>query len=130
VVAGLTLSLVRAADGSLPIVYGTLVDPTGSTTHLDRSAFTVAAIGSWRSPATGALYPAGWRIEIPSRQLAITLMPTVSDQELDTRPTTGVVYWEGSQRVTATLGGRSVAGDAYVELTGYAPAATPPSAAP
>ncbi len=126
----LTLSLVRATDGSLPIVYGTFVDPSGSAIHLDRSAFTVASIGSWRSPATGALYPAGWRIDIPSRQLAVTLTPTVSDQELDTRPTTGVVYWEGSQLVTATLAGRSVAGDAYVELTGYSPAATLPPLAP
>ena len=52
----------------------------------------------------------------------VGLTPTVADQELDTRATTGVVYWEGSQVVTATRDGAAVGGEAYVELTGYAPA--------
>ena len=42
--------------------------------------------------------------------------PTVLDQELDTRATTGVVYWEGSQKVTTSDG---VGAEAYVELTRY-----------
>jgi len=45
---------------------------------------------------------------------------TVADQELDTRTTTGVVYWEGSQRVVATRAGERLGGEGYVELTGYA----------
>jgi hypothetical protein len=32
------------------------------------------------------------------------------------------VYWEGSQVVTATRDGVPVGGEAFVELTGYAPA--------
>ncbi|MBA2372955.1 MAG: hypothetical protein H0V74_01960, partial [Chloroflexi bacterium] len=40
------------------------------------------------------------------------------------RPTTGVVYWEGSQRVRATRDGRPLGGEGYVELTGYAPSGT------
>jgi predicted secreted hydrolase len=44
----------------------------------------------------------------------------VSEQELDTRGSTGVVYWEGSQRVEATRRGEPLGGEAYVELTGYA----------
>jgi predicted secreted hydrolase len=117
-----TLSLVRNADGSYPLVYGTLVDAAGRTTHLPREAFTVMPTRTWRSPATGASYPAGWRIGIPGEDLRIDLVPTVANQELDTRATTGVVYWEGSQRVTATHAGRSLGGEAYVELTGYATA--------
>jgi hypothetical protein len=31
------------------------------------------------------------------------------------------VYWEGSQVVEATRDGRPLGGQAYVELTGYAP---------
>ena len=67
------------------------------------------------------MYPADWRVEVPSEELVIDLEPTVADQELDTRPTTGVVYWEGSQLVTATRAGTPLSGEAYVELTGYAP---------
>jgi predicted secreted hydrolase len=117
----LTLSLVRSADGSYPLVYGTLVDGTGATRHLDRDAFTVEVTGTWTSPATGATYPAGWRIAVPDEDLVVELTPTVAQQELDTRASTGVVYWEGSQVVRATRGGRSLDGEAYVELTGYGP---------
>ena len=118
----LTMSLVRAADGTYPLVYGTLDEADGSFSHLDGGQFTVTASRTWTSPTTGATYPAGWRVEVPSRGLSIDLTPTVADQELDTRPTTGVVYWEGSQRVTASVRGVPVGGNAYVELTGYGPA--------
>jgi predicted secreted hydrolase len=115
----LTLSLVRDRDGSYPLVYGTLVSADGGVRHLPREAFSVEVTARWRSPETGAEYPAGWRIELPGEGLVIDLAPTVAHQELDTRPTTGVVYWEGSQLVRATLGGRPLGGEAYVELTGY-----------
>ena len=117
----LTLSLVRAADGTYPLVYGTIVDAEGGSRNLDASAFTVTPTGRWRSPRTGADYPSGWVVELPGEDLRIELTPTVLDQELDTRATTGVVYWEGSQRVRATRGGAKLGGEAYVELTGYGP---------
>lgn len=116
----ITLSLVRSADGTHPLVYGTLVDAAGATHHLDRDAFTVEATATWTSPATGATYPAGWTVTLPGDGLEIRLAPTVPQQELDTRASTGVVYWEGSQVVTATRHGTPLGGEAYVELTGYA----------
>ena len=57
---------------------------------------------------------------VPGSAIDISLTPTVADQELDTRATTGVVYWEGSQSVVDS-GTGATAGDAYVELTGYFP---------
>jgi predicted secreted hydrolase len=117
----LTLSLVRSADGTYPLAYGTLVDPDGTARHLGADAFTVEATDAWTSPATGATYPARWRVRLPGEGLDIRLRPSVPQQELDTRATTGVVYWEGSQVVTATRDGAPLGGEAYVELTGYAP---------
>jgi predicted secreted hydrolase len=117
----LTLSLVRDADGSYPLIYGTIVDADGRTRHLGRDEFSVEVTERWTSPTTGADYPAGWTIAIPSAgDLRIGLRPTVAAQELDTRETTGVVYWEGSQVATATRRGAPLGGKAYVELTGYA----------
>jgi predicted secreted hydrolase len=116
----LTLSLVRNADGSYPLVYGTLVEPDGATRHLPPDAFTVEATADWTSPNSGATYPAAWRISVPAENLEIELEPTVADQELDTRATTGVIYWEGSQVVRATRDGVPLGGQGYVELTGYA----------
>jgi predicted secreted hydrolase len=116
----LTLSLVRAADGSYPLVYGTMaVDER--TRHLPADAFRVTPTGRWRSPRTGVDYPSGWLIEVPGEGLRIGLVPTVADQELDARASTGVIYWEGSQTVTASRRGQALAGEAYVELTGYGP---------
>ncbi|HUP54231.1 MAG TPA: lipocalin family protein, partial [Methylomirabilota bacterium] len=118
----LTLSLVRDADGSYPLIYGTVVDADGTTRHLERGAFTVEVTDRWISPQTGADYPAGWTIAIPGEDdLVIELRPTVAAQELDTRATTGVIYWEGSQVVDGTRAGERIGGEAYVELTGYAP---------
>jgi predicted secreted hydrolase len=118
----LTLSLVRAADGTYPLLYGTLVDKAGGTARLGAADFTVKATATWTSPKTGAVYPAGWTIALPAHDLVIKLTPTVAQQELDTRATTGVVYWEGSQTVSATRAGQTLGGEAYVELTGYGPA--------
>ncbi len=115
----LTLSLVRAADGRPSLVYGTYVEPGGRTEHLGPDAFTAESTGSWTSPTTGAVYPSGWRLRVPSQGLDLTLTPTLEDQELDARESTAVVYWEGSQRVTGTRDGLPIAGDGYVELTGY-----------
>jgi predicted secreted hydrolase len=120
----LTLSLVRAADGTFPLVYGTIVDPDGRARHLDRAAFTVRSTGEWTSAWTGVTYPAGWAVELPGEGLRMELTPTVPDQELDTRSSTGVVYWEGSQSVQATRNGVPLRGEAYVELTGYGAADT------
>ena len=46
----------------------------------------------------------------------LVLEPLLDDQELDSRASTGVIYWEGA--VVATERGR-VAGRGYLELTGY-----------
>jgi predicted secreted hydrolase len=118
----LMLSLVRDTDGTYPSVFGTMVAADGTFRHLDRDDFTVTFDRRWISPETGADYPAGWTINMPADDLTIELTPTVAAQELDTRATTGVIYWEGSQDVRATRGGARLAGDAYVELTGYAAA--------
>ncbi len=118
--AAVTLSLIRDADGTYPLAYGTYVTSDGTAVHLAATDFTVTVTDHWTSPHTGAVYPSGWRVEIPKAGLVITLRPTVPDQELDTRATTGVVYWEGSQAVTAARDGSPINADAYVELTGYA----------
>jgi predicted secreted hydrolase len=115
----LMLSLIRDRAGDYPLVYGELVAPDGSYRHLSRAEFEVEAGGSWASSRTGVTYPAGWQIAIPGEGLVIELEPTLADQELDTRASSGVIYWEGSQRVQARRDGQRLGGEAYVELTGY-----------
>lgn len=68
----------------------------------------------WRSSRTGASYPVATRIETGS--ISWDLTPLQDDQELDSRQSTGAVYWEGA--VTVRRNGQP-AGRGYLEMTGY-----------
>ena len=116
----LMLYQLRLKNGQIePLSHGTLVHADGSTRALSRAEFTIASRTQWTSPHTGAVYPSGWTLRVPSEQLELELEPTVKDQELVAASMGGVVYWEGSVRVRAMSHGVRVEGAGYVELTGY-----------
>jgi predicted secreted hydrolase len=115
------LYLIRDAEGEALRVDGSIVAPDGDLTVLGAGDFTVTTTGEWTSPATNTTYPSGWVLDIPGHELTMTVTPTLVAQELDTRPTTGVIYWEGEASVEGRYRGEPVAGLGYVELTGYAP---------
>jgi predicted secreted hydrolase len=116
----LMLYLIRHRDGRIDSTSsGTLVRPNGAAEHLALGAFQVEVLGSWRSKKSGVTYPSGWRLKVPQYELDLTLTPTLPDQELTTRKSTLVNYWEGSVRITGTVAGTPAAGRGYVELTGY-----------
>jgi predicted secreted hydrolase len=68
----------------------------------------------WKSPRTEVEYPVAMRVRVGD--LVLDIEPLMDDQELDSRASTGTIYWEGAVRARA--GGR-VAGAGYLELTGY-----------
>jgi predicted secreted hydrolase len=102
-----------------PFSSGTYVDTAGSWTHLNREDFILEAIDYWRSPHTEAIYPSGWRLRVPRFGVDVTITPVMQDQELDTRGTTMIVYWEGACSVLGHHGLEETEGRAYVELVGY-----------
>ena len=71
---------------------------------------------SWRSPRTGVSYPVAWRVQVGDRRYRVE--PLLLDAELDSRPTTGILYWEGPIRLLDDASGEEV-GRGYLELTGY-----------
>ena len=71
--------------------------------------------GIWKSPTTGISYPITWRIETP--QGVFTVAPIAPNQELDSRATTGTIYWEGLSALRDNSGRRVAWG--YLEMTGY-----------
>ena len=115
----LMLNLIRNAAGQTTIVYGTYVAPDGSFRHLQGNAFEVSALGRWTSPHTGTTYPSGWRATVREPALDLRITPVIPDQELDTRRSTSMIYWEGAQTVVGTSRGQPIAGQGYVELVGY-----------
>ena len=72
----------------------------------------------WRSPRTGVTYPVQWRVRVGARSYVVE--PLMEDAELDSRQSTGTIYWEGPVRLQADDGGGREAGRGYLELTGYA----------
>jgi predicted secreted hydrolase len=52
--------------------------------------------------------------------LDVQVIPLMASQELATRRSTQVTYWEGAVQISGTTRGRAVTGQGYVELTGYA----------
>jgi predicted secreted hydrolase len=65
---------------------------------------------TWKSPRTGVEYP----VEMAVNDLV--LRPLMDDQELDSRASTGTIYWEGAVRAFRK---DSEIGRGYLELTGY-----------
>ena len=115
------LYLLREKNGKIhPASSGSRVDANGEVLHLAQDDFSVNVSKTWKSRETDAVYPAHWRIQIPSLALDLAISPNLPDQEMQTLQSTGVIYWEGSVSFTGTKQGQFLTGQGYIELTGYA----------
>ena len=77
----------------------------------------------WRSPRTGIEYPVEWAVTVAERRYRLS--PLMDDQELDSRASTGAIYWEGAVRLHSVGEGAEPEvgpelGRGYLEMTGYA----------
>ena len=106
-----TSVMAMNTHGSVAVVRTRIRD--GSARPIGPADLAIEPAATWRSPRSGAVYPARWTIRVAGEELA--LAPLVPDCELDTAASTGVVYWEGPVEV-----GGAAAGRGYAELTGYA----------
>jgi predicted secreted hydrolase len=112
---------IRREDGRLePASSGTYIYPDGTTRTLNRDAWQLTVTDTWASSESNAEYPAGWQISIPELDLAIEGRPLMSDQELNVSTT----YWEGAVEFSGAIGGKTVEGKGYIEMTGYAESIT------
>jgi predicted secreted hydrolase len=105
---------IRARDGHTLWAHAALRDARGNLSQFSPELVRFAPRRSWRSPHTDAEYPVAITISAGPHQWEIE--PLMDDQELDSRATTGAVYWEGA--VTVMRGGKPV-GRGYLEMTGY-----------
>jgi predicted secreted hydrolase len=79
-----------------------------------RTVFTPTAW--WTSPVSNARYPVEWTLQCPAGRFGVRAL--LENQELDSRASTGAVYWEGLADLLDASGRR--VGRGYLELTGYA----------
>ena len=121
----LMLYSMRRSDGTTDLASsGTIVAPDGSSKYLSRQNFSIEPLETWTSPRNQARYPSKWRLRVPGENLELEVVPALADQELDTRRSTGISYWEGLVDARGMANGRPIEGAGYVELTGYAKAFT------
>ncbi len=73
---------------------------------------------SWKSVASQASYPVEWIVRTPAD--FYTVKAVIDNQELDSRATTGAIYWEGLSNLFDSNGQH--VGRGYLEMTGYAKA--------
>ena len=83
-------------------------------THYAPPGISMTPLRFWKSPRTGVEYPVSMQLGSPRGELR--LEPLMDDQELDSRPSTGTIYWEGAVRAYR---GNDWVGRGYLELTGY-----------
>ncbi|HEY8606752.1 MAG TPA: carotenoid 1,2-hydratase [Noviherbaspirillum sp.] len=105
---------IRGKDGSTLWAHASLRGADGSVRQFAPHQVEFLPQRRWRSARTGAIYPVAMRLR--TGELAWELLPLQDDQELDSRQSTGAVYWEGA--VTLQRDGARV-GRGYLELTGY-----------
>lgn len=118
----LMLYLLRLDDGRIDSnSSGTLITASGQKIHLPLTAFKISTTDkTWTSTQTNATYPQEWEIQIPEKNIALSLSSDLPEQELTTQLSTGTAYWEGSVTVSGSMNNNKVSGKGYVEMTGYA----------
>ena len=105
---------IRGRDGVPVWAGGAARDADGRTRVLAPADVRFVARRRWRSPRTGVEYPVEMALSAGGDDFV--LAPLFDDQELDSRASTGTLYWEGAVRALAS----SVeVGRGYLELTGY-----------
>jgi predicted secreted hydrolase len=115
--SALTAFRLRSRDGGTVWTGGSLRRPGAAPQAFEGSALLrFEPLRHWTSPATGASYPVRWRIGTPAGVFEVRAL--LDAQELDSRSSTGSVYWEGLSELLDEHG-RQV-GRGYLEMTGYA----------
>jgi predicted secreted hydrolase len=112
--AALMAFQIRAKDGAKLWAHATLRERGGRTTQYDAGQVSFTPQARWISPRTGASYPVAPLLTTGATHWKLN--PLQPDQELDSRRSTGAVYWEGAVRVERD---GQHAGRGYLELTGY-----------
>lgn len=111
----LTAFRLRRRDGSTVWAGGSYRAPGSAAQSFANDAVRFTPLRTWTSPATRATYPVAWRIDTPAGRFEVRAR--LDAQELDSRSSTGAVYWEGLSDLLDE-NGKSV-GRGYLEMTGY-----------
>jgi predicted secreted hydrolase len=106
---------MRGVDGNTLWAGGSF-QAAGQAPQIFRPAdIAIAPLRRWHSARSGGDYPV--EATVRAGKQTLRLVPLMDDQELDSRRSTGAVYWEGAVRALGE--DNRELGLGYLELTGY-----------
>jgi predicted secreted hydrolase len=114
--SALTAFRLRRADGSALWAGGSFRLAGGTVRSFAPDAVRFTPERRWTSAASRTEYPVRWTVETPAGRFVVNAL--VDAQELDSRSSTGAIYWEGLSELLDARGQR--VGLGYLEMTGYA----------
>jgi len=116
--SALMLFRMRRADGSSLWAGGSFRAPGQAARVFAPDEVQFSAGRTWTSAASQARYPVQWALQCPAGRFELRAL--MDAQELDSRASTGAIYWEGVSELLDAQGRR--VGLGYLEMTGYAAA--------
>lgn len=114
----LTAFRLRTASGQALWAGGSFRAAGGAVQSFGPESVRFEALRHWVSPLSQTRYPVAWQVDTPVGRF--TVHAVVDAQELDSRASTGAIYWEGLSDLRHPSGAR--VGRGYLEMTGYASA--------
>ena len=114
---GSALTAFRLRDKNQNSVWdgGSFRSPQGGLNTFSQGQVMFQPVRSWTSPSSQTSYPIEWLVRTPAE--TYTVRAIVDNQELDSRQSTGSIYWEGLSSLIDSKG--KTVGSGYLEMTGY-----------
>jgi predicted secreted hydrolase len=114
--SALTAFRLRRQDGTALWDGGSFRSPRSGLYTFSRGEVVFSPQRRWTSPVSQATYPIEWIVRTPAD--FYTVNAVIDNQELDSRVSTGGIYWEGLSDLFDSNGKK--VGRGYLEMTGYA----------
>ncbi|MES2422792.1 MAG: carotenoid 1,2-hydratase [Pseudomonadota bacterium] len=114
--SAVTAFRLRDGDGNALWDGGSFRHPKAGLFIASKGETAFQPLKTWKSPLTQAVYPIEWLVRTTSD--FYTVKAVVPAQELDSRQSTGAIYWEGLSDLFD--GNQRHVGRGYLEMTGYA----------
>jgi predicted secreted hydrolase len=114
--SALTAFRLRDKQGSTLWDGGSFRPLRGEPYIFSRGEVIFKPVRNWKSPLTQTSYPVEWLVRTPADFYTVRAM--IDNQELDSRQSTGAIYWEGLSELIDSNGKK--VGRGYLEMTGYA----------
>jgi predicted secreted hydrolase len=116
--SALTAFRLRRADGGSVYAGGSLRRAGEAVRNFASGEVGFTPGRVWESASSRARYPVEWTIATPAGRFTVAAL--LDNQELDSRGSSGAIYWEGLSDLRDESGRR--VGRGYLEMTGYAAA--------